>query len=151
MKTSLFLFFISITLIAQEQGTGIGLISGAPTGFSLKHWVNETEAYDAGIGFSFAADESLSMHLDYIYHHEGLLDLDIRLPIYYGFGGRYRVKKNTDDSFGARGVIGALAYLKDYPVDIFVEIAPIFQIMPKTKLGLDAGIGIRYFFNSSEN
>jgi hypothetical protein len=38
---------------AQDKGYGIGIILGEPTVLSVKYWLNNTNALDFGLGFSF--------------------------------------------------------------------------------------------------
>ena len=144
------LFFFTAGLHAQTEGLGLGLIAGAPSGFSAKYWVNPENAFDAGIGYSFVGGESLSLHADYLYHIEDVFNFKARVPFYYGFGFRYRSIKDSDNSFGARGAVGVLLYLKDYPADFFLEIAPVFTILPETALKIDVGIGARYYFPANK-
>jgi hypothetical protein len=152
-RTSLLLIIISIIFNTgitngQDKGLGAGIMFGDPTGFSVKAWTNDTQAFDFGIGYSFIpAAKRISLHADYLFHLNGIEYTNGRIPIYYGFGARLRFRQSVSGSFGARGVIGALYFLKEVPVDIFFEIAPVFQLLPETALNFDGALGARYYFN----
>jgi len=150
-KILLILFLISISTVslsAQEKGVGAGVILGAPTGISGKYWIDTTNAIDAGLGWDFLENASrFSFHVDYLYHNYSLVDAEIKMPVYYGFGLRFRFKSGVNGSMGIRGVVGASLYLRNQPIELFGEIAPSFRLLPSTGLDFDAGIGARYYFN----
>lgn len=148
----LFLSFVilvlaNIILIAQESGYGVGLMLGEPSGVSSKVWLDKTNALDFGIGAGFLGDGAgFSIHSDYIYHIKDLFNLKYKLPFYYGFGVRMRFPTNDKFNFGVRGVVGLMMYIKQMPIDIFIEAAPSFRLLPTTGLDVDLAIGSRYYF-----
>ncbi len=134
---------------AQDKNFGVGIILGEPTGLSGKYWVSAENAFDAALAYSFLEDnKSFSFHANYLYHLYGVTDKHYKMPLYYGFGVRFRARENKDNSFGVRGVIGLLVYLKEAPVDIFFEAAPVFRLLPDTAIDFDIGVGARYFFDN---
>lgn len=144
----LLLFVCGQRAAAQDSGAGAGLIIGSPTGISGKYWLNQKNAIDAGVGYSLVSgSEKFTMHVDYIYHIPGLIETKEDIPVYYGFGGRINAERHESASLGARGVIGAVWFIKKYPVDMFVEAAPVFNLLPETSLDFDIALGARYFFN----
>ncbi len=143
----IFALLLAYTTLAQNQGFGAGIILGDPTGLSAKAWLSEGNAVDFGLGYSiFPSNKKISLHADYLFHADGIKFTNGRIPIYYGFGARLRFRESKSGSFGARGVIGALYYLKEAPIDLFFEIVPVFQLLPETALHFDVGIGARYYF-----
>ncbi len=146
---ALFCFSFFSSSLAQDRGLGIGLIFGEPTGFSGKYWLDDKNAVDAGFGYSLiSGSKEMSLHVDYLYHTISSIKLDNQqLPIYYGFGGRLRIKENASDRLGVRGVIGAIYKIKSAPVEIFLEVAPVFTLLPETDLDFDFGLGGRYYFD----
>ena len=131
---------------AQQNQFGLGVMVGAPTGLSGKYWVNDDNAIDFGIAYSFVeANNAFSFHADYLFHAKGWFPKLDKLDFYYGYGLRIRTNKDQT-SLGARGVAGLALMLKDSPVNIFVELAPVFKFIPSTALNLDASIGARYYF-----
>lgn len=153
MKKTVWLFVIALVFIsfvslkAQDKKFGLGVTLGAPTGFSGKYWVSDENAVDFGLAYSFVeTSNALSIHADYLYHESRWFPRFDRLDFYYGFGARIRSNKDQT-SLGIRGVAGLALMLKDTPVDIFVEIAPVFKLIPSTALNLEAAIGARYYFD----
>ena len=77
------------TTFAQNSGLGLGTIFGGNTGISLKNWGGGTTAVVGGIVWAFGDRDALHLHLDYLLHDFGLLQVASgRLPIYYGIGAR---------------------------------------------------------------
>ena len=144
----LVILFISINSYGQDSGFGIGVMIGEPTGLSAKYWLNDVNALDFGLAYSFVRRNSaVSLHADYLYHAFDIIKSNYRIPIYYGFGARLRLVSGDDNALGARGVIG-VAWLSDRaPFDVFLEVVPVFNLFPSTSLNLDAAIGTRFYLN----
>lgn len=142
----LFIIYTSSTT-AQDKGFGLGIMVGEPTGFSAKYWTGSENAFDFGMAYSFVQKfTAISIHADYLYHAFNVIKSDYRLPVYYGFGARIRFVNNSDNALGARGVVG-IAWLNDkFPIDIFFEVVPVFNLIPSTSLNLDIALGARYYF-----
>ena len=149
---SLVIVIISIpatSTFAQRSGTGIGLMLGEPTGINLKSWISESSAFDVGLAWSFTHEGSLHIHADYLYHNYNLISSNI--PFYVGIGGRIKLhnsedKSESDARIGVRVPIGLDFFVRDVPIDIFVEIAPIVDLSPSTEATVNGGVGFRYFF-----
>jgi hypothetical protein len=132
-------------LRAQDEGIGVGVILGEPTGISLKAWTGSRTALVGTAAWSLAHEKSLHLYADYLIHHFRLIHLgDEYLPFYYGIG--FRVMDERDVRLGIRIPLGVNYMFKNAPVDIFVELVPVFDISPRTDLFFNGGIGIRYFF-----
>lgn len=144
----LFLLIFYGNQFAQDKGLGLGIMFGEPTGFSGKYWLDSEHAVDMGLAYSFIHPHSaISLHGDYLIHVPDLITKDVSLPFYYGFGGRIHVSSHDKPYIGARGVAGILWMSKKYPIDIFFEVAPVFNIFAETSLHLDMAIGARYYLN----
>jgi len=124
---------------------GVGVIFGEPTGVSLKSWTGRTTAIDAAAAWSFDGSGSLQFHADYLFHDFDLLRVRKgRLAVYYGIGGRVRLENKT--RVGLRVPVG-LDYIFDRsPLEIFVELGPVFDVVPRTEVTLAAFLGLRYLF-----
>ena len=141
------LLFVFSNIQAQDSGFGAGVMFGSPSGFSGKYWLNNNNAVDFGLGYSFIdGHEKISLHADFLYHLEDVIDSPKRMPLYYGFGARLKAQEDSGGSLGARGVIGITWLVDKEPLDVFLEFAPVFKLFPATELDLDASIGVRYFF-----
>ncbi|KAF0139338.1 MAG: hypothetical protein FD122_3332 [Stygiobacter sp.] len=148
LLTIILINFSTLTSVkAQDKGFGLGVIIGEPTGLSAKYWLDENKALNFGLAYSFVQSvNALSVHCDYIYHNYDVIKSDLRIPVYYGFGARFRVGNDSKNALGARGVLGILYLDEQYPFDVFAEIAPVFNLFPKTSLQVDLAIGARYYF-----
>lgn len=139
-----------------KDGMGVGIMVGEPTGLSLKKWVAEDRAINAGIAWSFADNASLHFHGDYLFHRFDILstpELSGTLPIHYGIGFRAKLREDNrgrgrndaNAMISVRFPIGLSYLLPDAPIDIFAEIVPVLDVAPKTDFSLNAAIGIRYY------
>ena len=151
------MLIVSKPITAQDHGFGIGIILGEPTGLSAKLWTSNENAFDFGLGFSVGGDRlaykgnydrgsRVHFHMDYLWHSFNAISSTERFPLYYGIGGRFNSGGNYDGSFGIRGVFGIAWFPHSTPIDIFFELVPVLQITSSTGLGIDVGLGIRYFF-----
>jgi hypothetical protein len=131
---------------AQINGIGLGLIVGEPTGISGKIWTGSSTAFDGGLAWSFIDENAFQIHADYLFHNIRLITVsEGKLPFYYGIGAR--LKTASEIQLGVRVPLG-LAYLfQNVPIDIFVEVVPILDLIPKTDFQINAALGARYFFN----
>ena len=152
-----FMMILAKPIAAQDQGFGMGLILGEPTGVSAKLWTSKQNAFDFGLGVGLGGDRikyegdyegegRIHIHMDYLWHSFNAISSTERFPLYYGIGGRFNSGGGYDGSFGVRGVFGIAWFPHSTPIDVFVELVPVFQITPTTGFGIDAGVGIRYFF-----
>lgn len=161
----IFLFGIVLGLIviitkpinAQERGFGLGIILGEPTGLSAKLWTSSNNGFDFGLGVGLGGDRikyngdynnrgRVHFHMDYLWHSFNAISSTEIFPLYYGIGGRFNTSGGYEDSFGIRGVFGLAWFPHNTPIDVFFELVPVFQVTPLTGLGIDAGLGLRYFF-----
>ena len=141
------LLFFPSTASAQRD-LGVGFMLGEPTGLSAKLWVNESNAFDAGLAWSFSNDASVQIHADYLYHRVHFFDKDDfegRIPVYFGIGGRMIL--NDDSRLGVRFPIGVGRTLVRFPVELFLEVVPIMDLAPDTDFAINGAIGFRYYLN----
>lgn len=145
-----FIVIISNSIKAQDNGFGAGLIIGEPTGFTFKNWISSTSAIDAGLGWSFVDNGSTHIHVDYLYHNFNIIkSSEGKVPVYFGVGGRLKFKnedKVSDNRFGVRVPFGIAYLFRTMPVDIFLEIVPVMDLSPETKLSFNSALGVRYYF-----
>jgi hypothetical protein len=139
---------LSLPIWAQNQGSGLGVILGEPTGVSFKQWLTGSTAFDIGLAWSFNTSDAFHLHADYLIHaFDWIQSSDAfasQLNVYYGIGGR--AKFEDDTKAGARGVIGLDYFFRGAPLDAFLEVAPILDLTPSTDFSLNLGLGLRYFF-----
>lgn len=153
MRKHLFIFMVSglvmisvKPIIAQDHGFGLGIILGEPTGLSAKLWTGNANAFDFAAAWSFKGEGHLLLQADYVWHSFNLISVSSgKLPLYYGIGGR--VILADDPLLGVRIPIGLNYLFASAPIDIFVEIVPILDLVPSTDFDLGGGIGARFWFN----
>jgi hypothetical protein len=150
MKITSFLILVflmaSMTFVqAQEKGFGIGIVVGEPTGVSGKLWLGGQNALDMAAAWSFKGDGNLLLQADYVWHTFNLISVSSgKLPLYYGIGGR--VILSEDPLLGVRVPVGLDYMFSGAPVDIFLEIVPILDLIPSTDFDIGGGLGVRYWF-----
>ena len=130
----------------QAGGFGAGVIVGDPTGVTVKGWLDDRHAFDAGVGFSGDA----AIYADYLWHAWDLFPQPGkgRLGGYVGAGPRIETQRDT--AFGIR-TLGGLAYwAASHPIELFFEVGPVFRLSPESQVDVDAGLGVRFYFGGSQ-
>jgi hypothetical protein len=146
---------ISVLLLAypaqgKVAGFGLGIMAGEPTGLSVKKWLSEKSAVDGGLAWSSIDGSSFQIHADYMRHKfDFTKEFEGRLPFYYGAGARVKFKGNgkgnDDTKIGIRIPAGLTYLFKEEPIDLFIEVVPILNIVPETDVNFNAAVGIRYY------
>jgi hypothetical protein len=140
------LLLLSNSIQAQNRKFGLGIILGEPTGLSAKLMTDRINALDFAAAWSFKDQGHLLLQADYIWHNFDLIQVPSgRLPLYYGIGAR--VIFSNDPLVGVRIPVGLDYQFETAPIDIFVEIVPILDLIPATKFNIGGGIGVRFWFN----
>ena len=132
-------------LWAQKAGDiGAGVILGDPTGATAKFWLNDSRALDAGMGFS----TDLTLYGDYLWHSWKVLPQpsEGRLPAYLGLGAQIGDSSHRDSNLGLRAVAGIAYWLPRNPVEIFLDIVPVFHLSHGEGADINVSIGLRYYF-----
>lgn len=138
----------------QKSGAGLGIILGEPTGLNGKFWLSNRTAFDAAIAWSSSRHEHSHFLFqgDFVYHNFRVLKRAFEvsrgdLPLYYGVGARLGSGRyDHDDEFGIRFVAGMAYLFPTAPFDMFVEVAPIMNLIPETELDGSAAVGVRFWF-----
>jgi len=136
---------IGLKVMAQADGFGIGIILGEPTGLSGKLWLTQKTAVDGALAWSLWDGGAVHIHADFLVHNFNLINVSQgQLPLYIGIGPR--IKLANDPMLGVRVPFG-LAYLfGSAPLDVFLELVPILELIPASDFHFNSAIGIRYFF-----
>lgn len=131
----------------ENKKLGIGVVIGAPSGFSIKYWKGSV-AYQGTLGAGFGG--GLAIGADYLMHSDAFANP--RAPFYYGpglflgdvgFGGP---KWSNNDLFlGARFLFGVDYIFPDHPFDIAFEMGPALLVAPSVGLGIELGIAFRFY------
>jgi hypothetical protein len=144
---------------ADRGPFGLGLVVGSPTGLSMKLYLSDRTAVDAALGGALIGDQGIHVHGDYLYHPFVLhQDESFALPAYIGIGVRLLSHDHgggdSDDGLhvGLRAPVGVLFDFSAVPLDVFVEVALVVDILTGHSqdafggIDLNAGIGVRYYF-----
>lgn len=168
MSRALLCVIVSVAVLAasggqaragEEKGIfGIGLIVGEPSGVSAKYYLSNDTALQAGLGAGLI-DVGFHVHTDFVWHPV-ILDSQetFVLPLYVGPGLRFLVEDSGRGDAavyhaGVRAVGGVVFDFRTIPIDVFVEVAPIFEYNFSDNdadagfgVAVNAAAGVRYFF-----
>ncbi|HOW86820.1 MAG TPA: hypothetical protein P5119_10290 [Candidatus Aminicenantes bacterium] len=132
-------------LAESKHNIGVGVILGEPTGLSFKLWSKQTVAWDAGAAWSFVNGGYLQVHSDFLLHNFSLFKVETgRMSLFYGLGGR--VKFADDTTVSIRVPVGLAYEFEKTPVEIFVEVVPMLDLIPATEFQMAGAVGFRYYF-----
>lgn len=131
--------------MSQETGAGLGVIAGEPTGISAKLWVSSRNAVDAGLAWSFRSPGFFHLHADYLWHFPDAIAAKERIVPYAGIGGRLGIPK-SEGILGVRFPVGVAWWPRSIPLDVFLEFAPVLDLVPASELTAHGGVGARYWF-----
>jgi hypothetical protein len=153
------LALISGTALAQdtlaERGPfGLGAMYGMTgpnprylAGINAKYFLDETNAFDGAILRRLSSKDDYYIWADYLYHFRSLFTLEQgELPVYLGIGGRLKLQESSEDKFGVRFPVGLAYEFANVPVDVFVEVVPIWDVALSYDFDLEGGIGVRFYF-----
>lgn len=128
---------------------GGGIYIGNPTGVKFKANLNSSNALSSLIAWDIPGD-MVYASVDYAYNfYYSIKDDEGRavLPIFLYTGPGVRIKSNNNNTnVGIKFTGGAGMRFKDIPIELFLEISPILDIVPATDLDLNAGIGVILYF-----
>ncbi len=132
---------------------GVGIIAGDPTGLCAKTRLARGGYAAAAVAWTFRSHGAVHLHADYLRHRDLTeaarthLDGDVaqaRPALHYGLGGQVRAGDQNRASL--RLPIGLTGFAPAAPVDFFVELVPLLDLAPATRLDLGAAVGARYYF-----
>jgi hypothetical protein len=140
---------------------GLGVEIGDPTGISAKYYIERQVAAQAGFGF-FGWPSGGGIHIDLLYEFPDAINTSregFELPLYFGAGlkagGFVRCRNagigndcDTDLIAGFRVPFGAALQLKNSPLELQLEFAPVFFSQFDFGLGVegDLMLAARYYF-----
>ncbi|MDP2360096.1 MAG: DUF3996 domain-containing protein [bacterium] len=154
------LLLLSLAVQPVAARLGVGVMIGEPTGLNAKLWLDKTHALDFGLAWSLSEHQDMHVHADYLFHNNNVFansGASGLLSLFYGIGGRMRIHDDNNDHngndndrdknrVGVRIPVGIDWVLPRAPVDFFMELAPVVDLMPDTHLDVEGGIGVRFWF-----
>lgn len=144
---------------SANKGFGLGVMVGAPTGLTGKYFLGRDTALDFGVGVvgRYRYHDALHAHGDLLWHPAVLASIPaFMLPLYFGVGvrllqhDRFRDDYDSHTHIGVRAPIGLAMDFNRVPLDVFFELALVFDVLTDDAHGyvdLNAAIGVRYYFN----
>lgn len=149
VQTSLFLItlFILVTggAFAQKPGWSAGALIGSPTGLSVKFADKTDLGFHSGLALTTGKNAQTQVFFGIEQHNDNWIDLrNDPLTAFYGVGAK--LISGSGVSLGIRGSSGLQMQIPDLPMLVYLELAPVFYLVPATTIGFDAGIGIHYHF-----
>ena len=155
MKKTLFVILfaalVGITTSGQDYRTAIGLRAGFPYGFTVKHFLNETNALEGILASSWGGFVATAL-----YENEHWTGQYPGLNWFWGVGAHIGFWDNTNkyvDNVDVGSVLGAdfilgLEYTFDeIPLNLSLDILPSVNLIGSTGWGgIHGGLSVRYVF-----
>ena len=143
VQISVVFLVLSLSNTYAQKDFGIGIILGDPTGLSAKLYTGCNNAFDFAAAWSFKGDGHLLLQADYVWHSSLSRTSSGMFALYYGIGGR--IIFSDDPNVGVRIPVGIDYIFSNAPVDIFLEVVPVLDLIPSTDFDLNGGIGVRFW------
>lgn len=154
----LLFFCLKLNAFAQQSDFGLGVVVGEPTAITAKKRLSSQRALDFGFGYYW--QNSALFFGDYLFQFPGTFQTDNSIVNtfvpYVGLGSSLNIyKKENRKRIGdneanlvlsARIPIGVSWAIANSPIEVFVEIVPVLNIIPGLSFDMNAGLGGRIFF-----
>ncbi len=135
------------TAHARAPGFSVGGVVGEPVGGSAAYRFNERLAVQSHLGWRFS-QRRFHWSFDGVYD---LVDIPtddamgFTYPVYMGLGFRVLSGNSYDlsSSMGMRIPMGVAVIPESSRVEVFLELAPVIELVPSGPVGLDAVLGCR--------
>ena len=135
---------LALTSIAfGARDFGAGILLGQPSGLKASISVREGLYLDCGAAWSW--DEWLLIFVD-SHFEEYVSPWSLHWRWYYGLGGYVGIPESDDGILGVRIPIGASYHFPYSSFEVFGELVPALQLVPKTRARLQGGIGLLVWF-----
>jgi hypothetical protein len=134
---------------ADQAKFGIGLQLGEPAGLNFKAQLDARHNVQGSLSWSLF--NRLGLTADYLYTVAAIETNanDFDLPVYVG--GRASVMFDSDGWFpwvGAGVPVGLAIRSTEWPLDAFIEVAPVVYVLPDLAFSAQGAIGLRGWFVS---
>lgn len=160
LLASLYLFsFVSFAqFMPRNKQLGFGLTLGEPLGASVAYSLTSQTSLQGAIGLSYYG--SPRIQADHLWHFDAFRNNEFSLyagaGAVIGIGEGKGLWNDTKAGFyyrssgvglAVRGVFGAKFIPQGTDFDIFVEMGPLFGLVPDFGSAFDAAVGVRYYPN----
>jgi hypothetical protein len=161
LKTTAFKIIIAASLLplflpqrARAQGPegksfGFGIVLGTLDAGSIKVWTTPDQAFVADFGGSWFGP--LRLQGDYLWHFDAFHSRIVKmyagpgLAVAFGNAEYFNEDGTSTVGIGARVMFGVNIIPRTVPLEIFVELGPLIGFVPNVGVGIDAGVGIRFY------
>ena len=145
-------FSIMISTYAQDYRTSLGIRGGLPAGITVKHFLNEKNAFEGILATRWAG-----FVVTGLYEFERWTGEYPALNWYFGFGAHlgtwtHGYNPNLDETYsgivvGADGVIGIEYTFDEIPLNLSIDLLPSVNLVGFTGWGgINGALSIRYVF-----
>ncbi len=142
-----------------NKGFGLGLQVGVPPGLAGKYYLSQDTALDFAVAFYRYGrdryDDAFHIHMTHLWHPFVLAESQaLWVPLYVGVGARildHRSDRDFADDLhiGVRAPIGIALDFNNIPLDIFLELALVVDVISDGHgySDVNGALGVRYYFN----
>ena len=133
------------------MGVGLGVSLGLPTGVSVA-WRNTPKWLVSGALAWDLPNRAVEVHVDLDRTLVQIVDDNapgMTFPLTVGVGPKFQSRKSVGNAtplLGVRVPLSLYVLPNDYPIDAFIELAPVLELYPGTEFTMDAALGARVFF-----
>ncbi len=139
----------------EPQGLGVGLYMGTPMGFASLNAALRTGRATQQLYINWNTNSSdLRLVFDQLWFFYTVPSDDrLSFPLYWGARGWMSLNE-LRNGLGMEGIsqtvgvglpVGITMYHRETAIDLYVEAAPVLQLVPVSRLGFQAGIGFRMY------
>ncbi|UOF02223.1 hypothetical protein [Bdellovibrio reynosensis] len=151
-----FFAYITVLLVlmiyhSAQAEVAVGAVLGDPTGLSARTAIDGQHSVDGALAYNSGTYSGLHLHLTYLRDRaRTFATTEGPIELYYGLGLRLisvdKGKYDGDTALGPRAPLGLVYHFKNPNVEVFGEIALALDVVPRTDVDLDVGVGVRLRF-----
>lgn len=155
MMKLIFSFILLLALLGLQPAhadSAVGAVLGDPTGLSARVGLDAQHSFEAALAYSTSHYEGLHVHGTYLWDQARTFRAANAGPVdlYYGLGFRLisisKGDRKDEIALGPRAPLGLLYNINNPNLEIFGELSVAVDIVPKTDVDLDVGVGVRIRF-----
>jgi len=146
-KTLLILVLVMVLMtplfaMQKNDGVGVGVTLGYPTGLTARYGMDDFRVLG---NLTWDYDSSVYLDAGVLYD---LTEVEVAdLPIYINGGALVGLGVSGGKiAVSFNGVVGASYYLNDYPVEVFLNLAPGVSVLPSMGWSFKGGLGALWYF-----
>lgn len=133
---------LSAANYSKTNGIGVGLTIGYPTGLTMRYGMDDFRVL-GNLTWNYGSGFYLDAGALYDITQVDLGDF----PIYINGGAQLGLGiSESKFQLSANGIIGASYYLEEYPVELFLNLAPGWTLVGDTGFSFKGGLGGLWYF-----